>query len=103
MELPPQPHLGSEHLAEGHRRRLALAPFAPHNPAMPPDLSENDKAILVELLKAMIEADRFPRAPRVKRLRGILAKLDPPAPRSEPLPPPKPPGEPSLALRKRRR
>src|SRR5713101_5888635 len=27
-----QPYLGGERLAEGHRRRLALASFAPHNP-----------------------------------------------------------------------
>jgi hypothetical protein len=35
-----QPHLGGERLAQGHRLGLALAPFAPHNPTMPPDLTE---------------------------------------------------------------
>ena len=55
-------------------RGLALASFAPHNPNMPPDLTEDDKAI-IDLLCETIERDRFPRSPRVKRLRGILAKF----------------------------
>jgi hypothetical protein len=40
---------------------------------------------------------------RIKSLRAILAKLAPPPTWPEPLPPPKPPGEPSMALRKKRR
>jgi hypothetical protein len=81
-----QPHLGAERLAKGHRAGLALAPFAPHNPTMPSDLTEDDKAIIVELLRETIERDRFPLSPRIKRLRAILAKLAPLAPRPEPLP-----------------
>jgi hypothetical protein len=70
---------------------------------MPPDLTDDDKAIIVELLRETIERDRFPLSPHVKSLKAILAKLDPPAPRPEPLPPPKPPGERSMALTKKRR
>jgi hypothetical protein len=70
---------------------------------MPPDLTPDDTAILVEPLRETIERDRFPMSPRIKSLKAILTKLDPPAPRPEPLPAPKPPGDPSLALRKRRR
>jgi hypothetical protein len=70
---------------------------------MAPDLTEDDKAVLVELLRETIERDRFPLSPRIKRLRAILAKLDPPARRPEPLPPPKPPGERSTVLAKKRR
>jgi len=32
---------------------------------MPPDLAEDDKAIIVELLRGTIERDRFPRSPRI--------------------------------------
>ena len=70
---------------------------------MATDLTPDDKAALIELLRETIEGDRFPLSPRIKSLRMILAKLDPPAPRPEPLPAPKPPGEPSMALRKKRR
>ena len=101
MELPPQPHLGSEHLAEGHRRRLALAPFPPHNPTMPPDLTEDVKAALIELLRETSERDRFPRSPRVKPLRGILAKLG--VSSTAAMSAPKPPGKRSTVLTKERR
>jgi len=59
---------------------------------MPPDLTEDDKAILIELLRETVEPDRFPMSPRVRSFKAILAKLAPPAPRPEALPPPKPPG-----------
>jgi hypothetical protein len=42
---------------------------------MPDDLTDNDTAILAELLRETIERDRFPLSPRVKRPRGIVAKL----------------------------
>jgi hypothetical protein len=58
---------------------------------------------LADLLRETIERDRFPLSPRVRRLKAILVKLDPPAPRSEPIPPPKPPGERSMALTRERR
>jgi hypothetical protein len=72
---------------------------------MTPDLTEDDKAALVELLlRETIERDRFPLSPRIKSLKAILDKLDPSAPRPEPFSPAKPPGEAStLMLRRRRR
>jgi hypothetical protein len=39
------------------------------------DLTNDEKAALIEVLCDTIERDRFPLLPRVKRLRGILAKL----------------------------
>src|SRR5437016_4600696 len=89
-----QPHLGGERLAERHRRGLAVASPPPHNSAMTPDLTDDDKAILVELLREVTATDRLSLSPRIKRLKVVLAKLDPPSPRSQPLPPPRPPGEP---------
>ena len=70
---------------------------------MPRDLTDDDRAALVELLKETIAADRFPLSPKIKRLKAILAKLAPSAPRPEPLPPPKPRGEHSAVLAKKRR
>ena len=70
---------------------------------MPPDLSDADKAALVALLKETIAADRFPLSPRIRGLKRILDKLEPPPPASETLPLPKPPGERSTVLSKKRR
>jgi hypothetical protein len=70
---------------------------------MTPDLIDDDKAILAELLRETIERDRFPFSPRVRSYKAILDKLAPPALRSEPTPAPKPPGERSMALTKKRR
>jgi hypothetical protein len=55
------------------------------------------------LLRETIAADRFPLSPRIKSLKAILDKLDPPPPRPAPLPPPKPPADRSIALTKKRR
>jgi hypothetical protein len=65
---------------------------------MPLDLNEAERAALIELLSGEVEYTRYPLAPRVKVLRGILAKLAPQPPRPEPMPPPKPPGERSGVL-----
>jgi hypothetical protein len=57
------------------------------------------------LLKQTIAADPFPMSPRIRTLRVILDKLEPP-PRPQPLPSPKPAVTPSLLLtrkKKRRR
>ena len=82
-------HLCGERLAQRHRRGLAVASIAPHNSLMPPfDLTDDDRAALIALLRETIAADRFLMSPRIRRLKAILEKLDPPAPRSEPLPPP---------------
>ena len=37
---------------------------------MPADLTDDDKAILAELLRETIERDRFPLSPRVRQLQG---------------------------------
>jgi len=66
------------------------------------DLTEREYAELVALLRAEIENTRWPLAPRTRALRSILEKLEPPTPQSEPYPAPKPPGEPSHMLAKRR-
>jgi hypothetical protein len=66
------------------------------------ELDDAEKAALVELLKQAIAADPFPLSPRVRTLRGILDKLQPPSPRAEPLPPPKPSGTPSLLLARKK-
>jgi hypothetical protein len=76
---------------------------------MPADLTNEDKATIATLLRESIAADRFPLSPWIKRLKAILAKLDPPSSGTEWLPspmvypPPKPPGERSMALGKKRR
>jgi hypothetical protein len=72
-------------------------------PTMPRDLTDDDKAILAELLRETIAADRFPLSPKIKRLKVILATLAPPAPRPEPMPPPKPSSERSVVLAKKHR
>ena len=64
------------------------------------DLSDAERAAL---LSATVAADRFPRSPRIRALQRVLDKLEPPTPKPEQHPPPKPPGEPSWALRKRSR
>jgi hypothetical protein len=67
------------------------------------ELTDDEQAALVELLRGEIEGTRFPLSPRLRPLKSVLAKLTPPAPRPEPLPAPKPPGERSMALAKKRR
>jgi hypothetical protein len=74
--------------------------------AMTTTLTEQDRADLARFLREAIEADRYPLSPRVRRLKELLAKIDPaPAPAVTPHPAPRPPGQPShlLAKGKRRR
>jgi hypothetical protein len=59
--------------------RLAFALGASHIWHMPPNLSPEECAT--------IAADRYPLSPRVQSWKGILDKLEPPAPKREPLPP----------------
>jgi hypothetical protein len=68
---------------------------------MQPDLSPEDYAAIAALLRDTIAADRFPLSPRVRRMRAILDKLEPPKVRPEP-PPLKPPGAPSTLVAKMR-
>jgi hypothetical protein len=43
-------------------------------------LTDDEKTALVALLKRTLDADRYPFSPRIRTLRGILAKLEPPRP-----------------------
>jgi hypothetical protein len=54
------------------------------------------------LLKQTIAADPFPMSPRIRTLRAILDKLEPPAPRPKPYSAPKPAGTPSLLLARKK-
>jgi len=66
-----------------------------------PDLTEDEHVKLVRLLRETIAADKYFLAPRAKRLKSILAKLEPePAPAVTPYPPPRPSAEPSLLYQK---
>jgi hypothetical protein len=53
------------------------------------DLSAEEAAALIKELDDIIERDRYPFSPRILTLKAILAKLEPPKPQREPLPPPK--------------
>jgi hypothetical protein len=66
------------------------------------DLTEEERAELLRLLRGVKAGDRFPLSPRIRRLKAILQKL-PPAAAAEPFPAPRPPGEPSQSNRRRRR
>ena len=71
---------------------------------MTTNLDPQDRGDLARFLREASEADRFPLSPRVRRLKELLAKVDPaPAPAVTPYPAPKPIGEPSHLLAKRRR
>jgi hypothetical protein len=50
------------------------------------ELDAAEKAALTVLLKDAIERDRFPVLPRIKALRRMLDKLEPPGPRPEEMP-----------------
>jgi hypothetical protein len=70
---------------------------------MTTNLDPQDRADLARFLREAIDADRFPLSLRVRRLKELLAKIDPaPAPAVMPYPAPKPIGEPSMVLAKRR-
>ena len=71
---------------------------------MPNDLTTDDKATVAALLRDTIERDRFPLSPRIKGLKAILAKLEPPRPAPTiTYPAPKPSERPSWAMAKKRR
>jgi hypothetical protein len=65
------------------------------------DLTDDETAALERLLADAIDRDRYPLSPRIKMLKGILAKLRP-EPKHESLSPPKH-YEPPRAGRYRRR
>jgi hypothetical protein len=66
------------------------------------DLSDDEAAALTQELHDVIENDRYPFSPRIRTLRGILAKLRP-EPSREPLPPPKAYAPPRTTAARRRR
>jgi hypothetical protein len=66
------------------------------------DLTDDERDELLRLLRGVIDGDRFPLSPRIRCLRQILEKLEPPVPAAETFPPPKPPTEATHARRRRR-
>jgi hypothetical protein len=62
------------------------------------DLTEDEAAALAALLIPTIADDRYQFSPRIRTLKGILAK-----PRPEPLPPPKIYAPPRTTAARRRR
>jgi hypothetical protein len=66
------------------------------------DQSDDEAAVLTRELAAIVDDDRYPFSSRIRRLRGILAKLRP-EPVRAPLPPPPKDYTPPLATAARRR
>ena len=68
------------------------------------DLATEEYAEIVSLVRAAIDSDAYVLSPRVKRLKSILAELDPEAerPTAIPYPPPLPSAEPSFLYAKLR-
>jgi hypothetical protein len=65
------------------------------------DLTDDEAAALTRELHNIVENDRYPFSPRIRTLRGILAKLRP-EPVRRPLPPLKVYAPPSKGRYKRR-
>jgi hypothetical protein len=55
------------------------------------ELTEEEHAALLRLVKQSLDTDHYPLSPRLGPLKAILGRLEPPAPQ-EPLPPPLRPG-----------
>ena len=71
---------------------------------MSQNLTDQDRADLARFLRDAIGADRYPFSPRVRRLKELLAKIDPtPAPAMTRYPAPRRSERPSFALAKKRR
>jgi len=56
------------------------------------DLTDDEHAAVTTALRKLIDADKFPLAPRLKPFKTALAKFDP-QPARKPLPPPPQPGD----------
>ena len=67
-----------------------------------PDLTDEDYSDLAKLVRAAIDAERIRIGPRIKKLRGLLAKLDLASIERTvtPYPAPRPSAEPSLLYQK---
>jgi hypothetical protein len=46
-------------------------------PAISTNLTDQDRADLARFIRQTIDADRYPLSPRVRRLKELLAKIDP--------------------------
>ena len=67
------------------------------------DLTEEERAEVVQTIRATIDGDRYPLSVRAKRLKSILAKLDPaPSATVTPYPASRPSAEPSFLYAKLR-
>ena len=71
------------------------------------NLTADERAALAKLVRdtIAIAADPYPLSPRIRRLKALLAKLDPcglATPAAEPLPPPKAWTNSTIGQRKRR-
>ena len=67
------------------------------------DLTDDEARGLAKHLRQAIDYDPYPLGPRPDPLKAILAKLEPPAPKPEPLPPLKPGRGPSVGRGRSRR
>ena len=67
------------------------------------DLTYDERAALIALLKGTIDRDRFPLSPRIRLLRDILEKLGIRSSLAMPSPTPKPKSRLVAALAKNRR
>jgi hypothetical protein len=68
---------------------------------MTSDLTDEEAHALAKRLHRALDDDPFSFASRLDPLKAILAKLDPPPPRPEPLPPLKPGLGPQVGRRRR--
>ena len=66
------------------------------------DLTDEETDALARVLSKTIDDDRYPLSPRIRMLRGILAKIRP-EPVREPLPPRKVYAPPRIGKGRRRR
>lgn len=67
------------------------------------DLTDDEARALAKHLRQAVDYDPYPLAPRLDPLKAILAKLDPPKPKPEPLPPLKPGDAPRVGRGRRTR
>ena len=66
-------------------------------------LTAEERAALIGLLRRALDEARYPLSRRYDPIKAILAKLDPPAPKPEPLPPLRPGMGPTHGQGRRRR
>lgn len=64
------------------------------------DLTDEEAAALAKHPRYALDYDPYPLAPRLDPLKAILAKLEPPTPEPEPLPPLRPGMGPSRGQRR---